>query len=83
MGYKILTLSPGSTSTKVAVFDGTEALFRLNVTHPAEELAAFDSAADQFDSSSRTSTPSPATAARWAPPSAASSPSTTRSATTS
>ena len=49
MGYKILTLSPGSTSTKVAVFDGTEALFRLNVTHPAEELAAFDSAADQFD----------------------------------
>ena len=49
MSYKILTLSPGSTSTKVAVFDGTEALFRLNVTHPAEELARFDSAADQFD----------------------------------
>ena len=49
MGYKILTLSPGSTSTKVAVFDGTEALFRLNVTHPAEELARFDSAKDQFD----------------------------------
>ena len=49
MGYKILTLSPGSTSTKVAVFDGAEALFRLNVTHPAEELARFDQAADQFD----------------------------------
>lgn len=49
MGYKILTLSPGSTSTKVAVFDGTEALFRLNVTHPAEELARFDRAADQFE----------------------------------
>lgn len=49
MGYKILTLSPGSTSTKVAVFDGTEALFRLNVTHPADELKAFDRAADQFD----------------------------------
>ena len=49
MGYEILTLSPGSTSTKVAVFDGTEALFRLNVTHPAEELARFDSAQDQFD----------------------------------
>ena len=49
MGNKILTLSPGSTSTKVAVFDGTEALFRLNVTHPAEELARFDSAKDQFD----------------------------------
>ncbi len=49
MAYKILTLSPGSTSTKVAVFEGTEALFRLNVTHPAEELAAFDQAADQFE----------------------------------
>lgn len=49
MSYKILTLSPGSTSTKVAVFDGTEALFRLNVTHPAEELASFEMAADQFD----------------------------------
>ena len=49
MGYKILTLSPGSTSTKVAVFDGTRALFRLNVTHPADELARFDRAADQFD----------------------------------
>jgi len=49
MAYKILTLSPGSTSTKVGVFDGAEALFRLNVTHPAEELAKFDVAADQFD----------------------------------
>lgn len=49
MGYKILTLSPGSTSTKVAVFDGTEAVFRLNVTHPADELAKFDQAVDQFD----------------------------------
>ncbi len=49
MSYKILTLSPGSTSTKVAVFDGTEALLKLNVTHPADELAQFDQAADQFD----------------------------------
>lgn len=49
MSYKILTLSPGSTSTKVAVFDGTEALFRLNVTHPAEELAQYENAADQFE----------------------------------
>ncbi len=49
MGYKILTLSPGSTSTKVAVFDGEEALLKLNVTHPADELAKFDMAADQFD----------------------------------
>ena len=49
MSHKILTLSPGSTSTKVAVFDGGTALFRLNVTHPADELAAFDHAVDQFE----------------------------------
>ena len=49
MSYKILTLSPGSTSTKVAVFDGTEAVFSINVTHPADELAGFDRAADQFE----------------------------------
>ncbi len=49
MAYKILTLSPGSTSTKVAVFEGTEALFSLNVTHPADELKQFDMAADQFE----------------------------------
>ena len=36
MGYKILTLSPGSTSTKVALFDDTKEILRLNVTHPAE-----------------------------------------------
>lgn len=49
MGHKILTLSPGSTSTKVAVFDDDTAIFRLNVTHPAEELSSFEHAADQFE----------------------------------
>ena len=47
--FKILTLSPGSTSTKVAVFEGGEATFRLNVTHPRKELSAFARAADQFE----------------------------------
>lgn len=54
MSFTILTLSPGSTSTKVAVFDGAEARFRLNVTHPADELARFERAADQFDYRRRT-----------------------------
>ncbi|PLS31756.1 butyrate kinase [Bifidobacterium margollesii] len=45
----ILTLSPGSTSTKIAVFKGEEVLFKANVQHPANELAAFDNAIDQFD----------------------------------
>ena len=54
MAYTILTLSPGSTSTKVAVFQGNEPVFKLNVTHPAEELAQFDQAADQFEYRKRT-----------------------------
>ncbi len=49
MSYRILTLSPGSTSTKVAVFDNTDPVFKVNITHPAEELAQFEQAKDQFD----------------------------------
>ena len=53
MAYRILTLSPGSTSTKVAVFetDGTHEpapVVKANVRHAPEELAAFDQAADQL-----------------------------------
>ena len=33
MSYKIFTLSPGSTSTKLAVFQDTELLFKSNVQH--------------------------------------------------
>ena len=53
MAYRILTLSPGSTSTKVAVFDSDgagepTAQLKANVRHAPEELAAFDQAADQL-----------------------------------
>ena len=48
MAYRILTLSPGSTSTKVAVFEGTEPVFKANVRHDPAELAAFDLAKDQL-----------------------------------
>lgn len=53
MSYRILTLSPGSTSTKVAVFeaDGSaepRAAFKSNVRHDPAELATFDQAADQL-----------------------------------
>lgn len=46
--YTILTLSPGSTSTKVAVFRDTDPVFKANVQHDPAELAKFDQAADQF-----------------------------------
>lgn len=49
MTYRVLTLSPGSTSTKVAVFDGTTAIMRANVRHDHADLASFDQAVDQLD----------------------------------
>ena len=48
MAYRILTLSPGSTSTKVAVFDGETPVLRANVRHDPAELAQFDQAAEQL-----------------------------------
>ncbi len=48
MAYRILTLSPGSTSTKVAVFEGDQAIMKANVRHDPAELAQFDQAADQL-----------------------------------
>ena len=54
MSLRILTLSPGSTSTKVAVHDvakdgTTEVVLKSNVRHDPAELATFDLAADQLD----------------------------------
>lgn len=49
MAYRILTLSPGSTSTKVAVFDGEEPILKANVRHDPAELTQFEQAADQLD----------------------------------
>jgi len=40
MNARILCINPGSTSTKVAVFDGGAQVFSEEVRHPKEELAA-------------------------------------------
>jgi butyrate kinase len=45
----ILVINPGSTSTKVAVYQGTEEIHNKNIEHPAGDLAGFDLASDQFD----------------------------------
>ena len=46
--YKILTINPGSTSTKIAVFKGTEKLFSENISHAADELAKYATISDQL-----------------------------------
>ena len=46
---KILVLNPGSTSTKIAVFDGETPLFTESLTHSAEDMAPFDRVVEQYD----------------------------------
>lgn len=45
--YRILTINPSSTSTKVAVFDNEIQIFSKNITHDASELSKFDKITDQ------------------------------------
>ncbi len=46
--YKIFTINPGSTSTKIALFEGETEIFSKNVSHDAKSLAAFPAISDQF-----------------------------------
>ncbi len=46
---KILVINPGSTSTKIALFNGLEQQQELEISHPAEELANFKSNLEQLD----------------------------------
>ena len=46
---KILVINPGSTSTKMAVYDDEKPILLRNITHTAEELAPFDAITEQQD----------------------------------
>ncbi len=46
---KILVINPGSTSTKVAVFEDEQLVFVENIKHEAEELKKFKKITDQFE----------------------------------
>lgn len=45
--YRILAINPGSTSTKVALFENETCLFNVNIEHNVEELAQFAEVSDQ------------------------------------
>ncbi|MBO5131126.1 MAG: butyrate kinase, partial [Romboutsia sp.] len=49
MGYKILAINPGSTSTKIAVYDDERLMFSENINHSSEELSKFNSIVSQFE----------------------------------
>lgn len=46
---RILTINPGSTSTKIAVFDDTTPVLVLNIKHSREDLNKFRQVSDEFE----------------------------------
>lgn len=46
--YKVFTLSPGSTSTKLAIYENEHCVFKANVAHDTEKLKSFQEISDQL-----------------------------------
>jgi len=46
--YKVLAINPGSTSTKIALFEGEECLYSKNVSHDAKELEKYATMSEQL-----------------------------------
>ena len=40
--YRILTINPGSTSTKIAVYDNDKEVFEKTLRHSSEEIGQFE-----------------------------------------
>ena len=47
--YRMLLINPGSTSTKIAVFEDENNVYEKTLRHTAEELAPFPTVASQKD----------------------------------
>jgi butyrate kinase len=46
---RILVINPGSTSTKISIFEGEKEIFSKKIDHPLEEIAAFKNISDQLN----------------------------------
>lgn len=49
MGYKILAINPGSTSTKIALYEEEKEVFVKTLDHPIEEIEKYDKIVDQYE----------------------------------
>jgi butyrate kinase len=47
--YRILAINPGSTSTKIAVYDNEKPVFTETIRHPAEVIGGFETIYQQRD----------------------------------
>lgn len=46
---RVLAINPGSTSTKIAVFDNEEQIFEKTLRHSTDEICKYEKIADQFE----------------------------------
>jgi len=46
---RILVINPGSTSTKISIFDDEKEIYSINISHSYEELAPFQKISDQLE----------------------------------
>lgn len=46
---RILVINPGGTSTKISVFENTEEIVRVNITHSQKDLEGFKTVVEQMD----------------------------------
>ncbi|GKX32264.1 butyrate kinase 1 [Vallitalea longa] len=46
--FRILVINPGSTSTKIAIYDNEEQLFEETLRHSTKELEVFDTILEQY-----------------------------------
>ena len=49
MSNKLLIINPGSTSTKIGVFEGEKELFEETLRHSSDEIAKYETIVDQID----------------------------------
>lgn len=46
---KLLTINPGSTSTKIGVFENEEIIFEKTLRHSTEEISTYEKICDQYE----------------------------------
>lgn len=47
--FRILAINPGSTSTKIAIYDNEKEVFETTLRHSNEELEPYEKVSDQYD----------------------------------
>jgi len=46
--YRLLIINPGSTSTKIAIYDNEKPVFEETLRHPSEVISSYDNIMDQY-----------------------------------